>query len=512
MAISVLEISQKKKLVLNQWNLITKKIKNAKILEKFIKEKNQKFYNIDMFDNYHVDCDGNTLLHLIIQYGNKDKLIHLLKKLGLNTLTLINKKNNEGKTPIDLVWVSWQRHIINNSISENKKNKRNNIIYKFCWELDQNNIETRIMPGRYMTEDLNLFFSSKNKSKECQIPDKWAEFDIEDEQNLTLHQRLSMIEAFTVSQANYPKELKEELGPNIQHARNYVAATLGFVVSTQSHKPKGSHKREFIILPIDDPNFSIFKQSGLAGSHSEKNLFFYLKNKDNLERLILDLSKKLDNKYGSHIGHKIYAVILDIHSTRSMCDPCEQETYLFQGNRMDGTFLNKLETILKQYNYKLPKEKTYCDILTPDNCVLRFATRVSASMCDTFNYQERPNKKIDNHVYHYPRSDQVIRHVISVAIDNMNIEELQLSILLDIIVSYIIERDIKKYHNSVILHTNSSQDKEKYESYKRDFYFPLAYSASRTLFLSRQTIFANTNSQTESVSKSLEDAKMKIKF
>ena len=114
------------------------------------------------------------------------------------------------------------------------------------------------LSGIYFTKNLDLVYQGKNEKK-FNIPDKWIELDGQDEHNnLTLHQRLAMSEAFVASNANAISELNPKL-LDANSSRNFLVANIGFLVSNKSYSCKSDKDfaREFISIPVDDGNYSI---------------------------------------------------------------------------------------------------------------------------------------------------------------------------------------------------------------------------------------------------------------
>ncbi|MCE5293552.1 MAG: hypothetical protein LLF94_02925 [Chlamydiales bacterium] len=195
---------------------------------------------------------------------------------------------------------------------------------------------------------------------------------------------------------------------------NYVVASISFVVSDRPHVKGGAHGRKVITIPIKyngqeishvtsvytfdqkvttpqkkDPTKSkTYKRSSdfradllddsteesksrvetyyAKGTnsfsdsyhHSERALWGALKKAETIQLLINQLFAKLG------YAPKVYAAVLDLHSTRYMCAECEPSSFCFQKKR--GKFLTRMEEALKR------------SCILSEKSGLTFCTRVSA--------------------------------------------------------------------------------------------------------------------------------------
>jgi hypothetical protein len=424
----------------------------------------------DNFSDHHLKMrEISNILNKEINYvrkfyrmENKDTLMHLALKKMVRTSILENfckagfplfVPNAAGERP-DACSNDWQTRVIEQAIKDKRQQKLEEIskLKYLCGD------NSKIHPGRYTVSDLRLAFGSKNPSKTCEIPDRWEKLDKEDGLDLTLHQRLAIAEAMASSNTQKVEEVKGDATAN-----NFVTANVGFVVSTKAHKQGGDHGRRFVTVPIADAKYLTFRPLSSTkedvAPHSERVLYKYLSNADNLAAIL----NYLKVEYGVDGGYKIYAVVLDIHSSRIMCEECESVTYQ-QGDRTERKkFISVLEKELEKQGYVLPKEKrTTPDILTPPSRRLHFVTRVSADYKFDFKY----DRSQDAAGYEYPKHEDV-EHF---------------------------DRDVKKFHNSVILHRRVSDKKGEIGA---PFRKSATYSALETkhgfLAMYRQTAFVNYN-------------------
>lgn len=264
-----------------------------------------------------------------------------------------------------------------------------------------------VKKGVYFHSDLSLVYKNKKNKDGWSIPDR------EDGQDLSLHQRLAMNEALVfkkykkiTSSNNYNSQtignnvdsigIEEGAVPRMGLAGEYltlVTANIGFIIS----KNKKDNNRTFVTIPIDDPEFAIYYVKPLRvlnqtaeevfhNYHAEEVLYNYLVTPDpvtrdsRLKRIVTNLSKELGcdddpPKSNDSMKPKIHAVILDIHSSRELCNSlCEPRTYSLQQDRSADSFLAQLVTCLKDFGYRVRWVSEKRDAEKQLYCV----TRVSA--------------------------------------------------------------------------------------------------------------------------------------
>lgn len=267
------------------------------------------------------------------------------------------------------------------------------------------------------------------------IPDRWPEMDEIDGLSLTLHERLAIAEAIISSGANTLEEIYDCSPPP-----NYVVANVGFLVSEMPADLMEEQSCVFITIPIADPDFLILlnrpTDKSIDRIHSEEMLYNYFKINETWEVII----NILKNKFQISVGHQIYAVVLDIHSTNVMCGHCESDSYLLQGKFFQNNFPDFLEIILKQAGYRLPAKKYNApDILTPSSQCLYFAMRITASKI--YSSSPRPQDELG---YQYPEFNE------------FNPDPDEKEIKSEEMCRYPSEQDgtfdVRKLYNSVVLH------------------------------------------------------------
>lgn len=243
-----------------------------------------------------------------------------------------------------------------------------------------------LYPGRKYISDLKFFRSSRKNFKICHIPDADSESDKLDAASLTLHQRQSIYETMNFRSNREPQ--------------NLVVLNFGLLISDLP-KSDPTHRPIFVTVPMKIENFIISatcNSNKMASSHSESLMCAHLYDEKNLK----DIVANIRNKHPFKKGQKIYAVILDIHSTREICAGCEDELHELQMNYDDNSFLKKLERILNvDFGYILPSRPA-CDGVKGrlDNCPkLKVIIRASGLDDRSFNRNPQNFTNIPDPVY-----------------------------------------------------------------------------------------------------------------
>lgn len=202
-------------------------------------------------------------------------------------------------------------------------------------------MQYHVMPGnsnrRYVAQ-LHAALTSKRSEKYCEIPDgdlRW-EYPL----GLTLHQMMSFYE----DAMWYDGALVEVS----RQANNLLLANLGFVVSE-------GESRRFVSIPICVEDYLVFTEadaSAIVDPHSEDLLYCVLLNNKHLQHLVDELLALL-----TAANSKVYALVLDIHSTKEICQDCEKVLCSLQQDYQEGSFLYQIEAMLAQAGLRLPKEK-----------------------------------------------------------------------------------------------------------------------------------------------------------
>ncbi len=398
-------------------------------------------------NRYYRDDNKDTLLHIALKVEDQaQSVVERLYDFGCP----YDWTNKQGLTPYVCAKSKSPAWKLDNLMQNRKPYRKNSILNKISERSYFYRTKNRIHPGIWFVNNLDLMYGSKKLSKICYIPNSWILMDNVDKLKLTLHDRLKIAEAFALNNASSLDELKEDVSSN-----NYVTANIGFVVSDKLHEKNGVHKRIFVTIPIIDIShlLRVWPISTDEAKHSEDLLYEYLSKQENLMLILFFLN-------GIKIvpGHKIYAVILDIYSTRNMCLECESKTFILQSDRLHGRFLVALEKILNQYGYKTPKVFDCTpDVLTPISRKLHMVTRVSS----TDNFPRRGNS-FDQQQYPYPA----------------------------FAVEYF-DRDIKKFYNSVILHKNNDVDRSDLRN-KVEYSGFIKYNQG-FFAMYKQTAFVNHN-------------------
>lgn len=229
---------------------------------------------------------------------------------------------------------------------------------------------------------------------------------------------------------------------------NYVVASISFVVTDRPHVKGGAHGRKVITIPIKyntqeishvstvynfdekattvtpqnnkPPKSRTYKRSSEFKAHlledspqdrQARVANYYAKGTNSFsdsyhhsERALWGVLKKAEtiqdlvNKIFSTLGFapKVYAAVLDLHSTRYMCAECEPSSFCFQKKK--GTFLSRLEEAINQ-RFMLSKTKG-----------LTFCTRVSAE-----DNSKRSLKQMSDHSEYW--ADKNIKHLRNSALN-----------------------------------------------------------------------------------------------
>jgi len=343
----------------------------------------------------YVDDDGNTLIHMAV--------IALINFLRNTWLPYAERRSMDGNLNVRLQQKSenlalecckFIKIMTKQNISLSTRNKNGQRAFDLFRGISFNlcNIgriekifirfyeteEKLLYTGRKYVGNMNLLWSSKTPHKQSEIPDDWIELRKLDHLKLTLHQRLYLYE-------NYLSHELITIG-----ASNVVIANIGFLVSSKPWKKNGNHTRRFITLPISDPDYIVFTEETVGcGVHSEYVLCQYLKRIDILKLISSQLKSLLIEP-----GYKIYAIILDIHSTREVCDGCESHIHALQTKYSKNGFLREIEAVLCENNYFVLPQKSAIresrDLLSEHSPRLPLLVRLSGKD-DASAYGNRDN-------------------------------------------------------------------------------------------------------------------------
>jgi len=253
--------------------------------------------------------------------------------------------------------------------------------------------------GLSFTNSFSMFIGAKNPNKQCLIS--------HDRHRLTLHQRQALAErmidtAFiggtgqgTQQSIKFRYEKNHQLGEacNIQsHSLkryNLAVANIGFVITDIPHN-KPEHLRLFKTLPLQVPSpgssststttdiCTIYRHPHVNpqliesntkgktnGSHSEPSLFSYLLDEQNIKSIIIKFKELY--KIAESKNYKIYAVVIDIHSSYDICEECYKSAQNFQRK-----FRAKILTALEEDGFILPKN--YPNLLLNETASGAFST------------------------------------------------------------------------------------------------------------------------------------------
>jgi hypothetical protein len=178
---------------------------------------------------------------------------------------------------------------------------------------------TNQYPGLKVHKDFTIMFS-RNPNKTSK-PHKIVNIE-----GKNTHARLNLTIRKMVNQIDV-----KSYSVNLDDKTNYLVADIGFVVSTEKHEQNGNHDRKFISMPINVPSQKEEEEyietqkevkDSQRRSHSEQAVIQFLKT-DTFFQSLLDFF----NKENVKPGYKVYAIVLDMHSTHTMCNHSANETY-----------------------------------------------------------------------------------------------------------------------------------------------------------------------------------------
>ncbi|MDX2165088.1 MAG: hypothetical protein SFW07_06710 [Gammaproteobacteria bacterium] len=332
------------------------------------------------------DENADTICHAAARTGVRD----LIECVLFSTINFVhNVRNKQDKLPED---VDWGYCFFSKNLVDRKK--------RDVWEfenqklLDSHQLAVAKMvqdesniggygAGIIFTQNFTLIYGSKHAAKVCYIEDR-SSFN-----GQSIHDRAALDEAIVANQyeaargaalstpANLYKPAWSEYPPQLQ-AENYIIANIGFVMGIESHVPQKIQRRFFSVpIYIDDV---VKTQAKLpfhraTSGHSDANLYDVLLIEENLKSLLQYFRNMFKIKSGD--VRKLYACILDFHSSQDVCDGCESATYKFE-----VTFPQVLKAVAKECDF----------ILSPSH--FRVVIRASSSREPTHSdYRKEPHRR-----------------------------------------------------------------------------------------------------------------------
>lgn len=182
--------------------------------------------------------------------------------------------------------------------------------------------------GIIFTSNFTLCYSStKNPiEKNCLIEDK-SEYN-----GQSIHDRQALDEAVYANQSYVGKNEWLDIPSRITE-NNYLLVDIGFVIGMQSYEKGSTIKRKFISLPVDLSveglaREGLYRTRGGRSKHSEVNAYEIIMNRVVLITLLRTFRQHLSLL--EHETRKLYAAVIDIHSSQDVCDGCETESFRFQ--------------------------------------------------------------------------------------------------------------------------------------------------------------------------------------
>lgn len=302
-----------------------------------------------------IDTDGNTYSHLAAKTGVKDIIDCIL----LSSINFCYTKPNYAQLlPENLDWSGRYKKTLatrvkSDQIAAREKTLKEQLLAK-TEEIQKDEIATgRYLPGIIFTKDFRLVYKNKsNKAEKLCVIDE-----------LSAHDRQALDEAVYANRYEYKERGWSEYPVNIP-SENFLLANIGLVMGDEAYQKPNTIKRSFYSLPIFlDPTVTLPKNRQTNG-HTERNLFDILLTPQYLQKVLISFMQRLNltpNK-----KPKIYACVLDMHSSQDMCDACE-----FSGYDFEESFARLLKSTLQDLGFEFCAKN------------LAIAIRVSSSKAPT---------------------------------------------------------------------------------------------------------------------------------
>lgn len=190
--------------------------------------------------------------------------------------------------------------------------------------------------GFYVVDHFELWRGAKTKEKECIIDDPdYAKT------GLKLHERQSLVERVVDLDGDEKLTALRSVDPYY----NYLVVNIGFIVTDRVWVKGGDHSRGFLTIPLVIENLTRNAES----PHTEPTFFKYITNQTNLDRVISEFRVRYGIKA---VGHKVYGIVFDFHSSYDMCNPCFDKT-----NSFFKKFRPFLLSALERNHFKLPHNR-----------------------------------------------------------------------------------------------------------------------------------------------------------
>jgi hypothetical protein len=286
--------------------------------------------------NIHFDAKdeaGDTFCHCAAQTGIR----FIIDKILLSSINFAHDiPNYKGELPQELSW----NGIFKELLPARKKKDEERRLKDEAQQLSdrhKKNVEEiknkEIQAGGYkkgiiFTSDFTLTYNSKKSAeKNCIIPDKSGP------DGPSIHDRQAIDEAMAFNQLIREGYWAEE--PTPIDCDNYLLANLGLVIGVEKYQKPSKIKRRFYSFPLylseGLKKDSTYNQK--ENLHSEMNLYHFLLDGKYLQHFLNDFRRRCSIQ--PQEKRKIYACIIDIHSSQDVCDECELKTYDFEQKLVD---------------------------------------------------------------------------------------------------------------------------------------------------------------------------------
>lgn len=317
----------------------------AELVIKIISEEESHLHqgNLSIIRPNAQDNEENTFCH----YAAKNGTNAIINKILFSRISFAyDLPNNQGKLPEELCWSGRYKDRLPKRKIKQEDQDLYGVYQRKVEEIRNQEISGGYKKGIIFTSDFNLSYNSKKyPDRKCLIPD-YSELE-----HFSIHDRQALDEAIWANRVCLEKGQWQESPPYLE-AENYQLVNIGFVTTLAEYQKRSQSMRHFYSMPLFlsekmGTGLTVGHRHGTSG-HTEINLYDLLLDPDNLPP-ILDYFKRL-YQIPSEEKRKIYACVIDIHSSQDACDDCELNTYSFE-----LFFTDLIKTIAPKSGFEVSK-------------------------------------------------------------------------------------------------------------------------------------------------------------
>lgn len=275
------------------------------------------------------DGEGNTFCHYAAKTGKRDIIHNLL----FSTIYFAHDiRNHSNQLPVSYAWNPvFQDVLSKRQANDRKREAAKKLLEDYTLSVSQLIKEEEQIngykPGIIFTDDFRLTYNSrKNNRKNCLIADK------ESLNDYSIHDRQAIDEAVFANQNNLKDKNEWQETPCELKARNYLLANIGFVMGIERYVKGSIIERKFCSIPLylskATETDALLIVGRKTNGHTEDNLYDLLLDSSSLIKILNYFKKELNVPMTEQ--RKLYACIVDIHSSQDVCDGCELRTYKFE--------------------------------------------------------------------------------------------------------------------------------------------------------------------------------------